>query len=1032
MIHKALSLLLLLVLLSIGSSDAKASDSTFQLLEDKALEYETNLQANHLQENQLVTRIVGGGTDEEGDSATYTSYYVAAEAFRYRATKDKNAYQNVTNGLMALHRMQEASGQPGIVSRFVTSDGHPWERSRSFTSKDVYTSVLFAYSVAYPILRGKIKKIAKQDVLNIGNNFLVNNYAFVGAYNTFVDLKPGFDLSFVSHLIEKDPQSIVTAVDNLERFRNDWAPFVSSFVVDYSISFHQYTIDRWDTPEATGGKHARGAWCEANESTGWVRDFLRCLLRQVMTKDEMIAVRDFWVDIGGLLTPMVEAGQTPEDIQIKAFFDRLFAPPIPPGVFPAPCAFPNCQILLRASLIESVLTEHWRTGVTLYLNRMIRMMKNLPRTLTAFLTEQKKISTGYDFYYGLEHGLLKLDRTWVDLIRRIIENPTYLQTLLSSYTSALPEELSQPEELKVVPTNALLLLHVLKVAYQVTRAQQFKDHYDQVKNDMLKVARIWGDAGDVLLTELFGDAAADAARSSGTHQLQWVALYDLLTLEQSPATRKQYQEVLEGAFSYISDELNSFVNFIHAIHSDSGIGDEIALPQGLESLILFPPYGYQNFVYSCDSDLVKYKYGGCISFLGGELVARDPIFLDERPRDASTWQRSPRRLTNNNPNRIFPGVDFLLAYWMGRAHELLDSSLLSSRPNLMQYTDVNGDGKADALYFDTLRSKQVWVSLSTGSGFMPPQPWVQHGDSTPNMMQYADVNGDGLTDALYFDTARSKCVWVSLSTGSGFTPPQSWVCHGDSTPDMMQYADVNGDGRVDALFFDTTRSKQVWVSLSTGSGFTPPQPWVQHGDSTPNMMQYADVNGDGKADALYFDTARSRCVWVSLSTGTGFPAPQSWLCHGDSTPNMMQYADVNSDGKADALYFDTLRSKQVWASLSTGSGFTPPQPWVQHGDSTPDMMQYADVNGDGKADALYFDTARSRCVWVSLSTGTGFPAPQSWVCHGDSTPDMMQYADVNDDGKADALYFDTLRSKQVWVSLSTGSGFTIPQPWAQP
>jgi FG-GAP-like repeat len=90
----------------------------------------------------------------------------------------------------------------------------------------------------------------------------------------------------------------------------------------------------------------------------------------------------------------------------------------------------------------------------------------------------------------------------------------------------------------------------------------------------------------------------------------------------------------------------------------------------------------------------------------------------------------------------------------------------------------------------------------------------------------------------------------------------------------------------------------------------------------PNQTRYADVNGDGKADALYFDTRRTGGVWVSLSIGNGFTAPQSWMQYQNSTPDQVRYADVNGDGKADALYFDTLRSKSVWVSLSTGSSFS--------------------------------------------------------------------------------------------------------------
>jgi hypothetical protein len=299
-----------------------------------------------------------------------------------------------------------------------------------------------------------------------------------------------------------------------------------------------------------------------------------------------------------------------------------------------------------------------------------------------------------------------------------------------------------------------------------------------------------------------------------------------------------------------------------------------------------------------------------------------------------------------------------------------------------------------------------------------------------NRTKYADINGDGKIDTVYFDTAGSRGIWVSLGTEDGFAPAEMWLQHGDSTPDQIQYADVNGDGTADALYFDTLRSRGVWVSLSEGVGFKPAEMWVQYGESTPNQVQYADINGDGKADALYFDSGKSNCIRVSFSTGTGFTSPQSWICHGASTPDQIQYADVNGDGKADALYFDTLRSRGVWVSLSTGTAFEPVQNWLQHGESTPNQIQYADVNGDGKADALYFDTLRSRGVWVSLSTGTGFTSGQKWLEHGESTPEQIYYSDLNGDGKADAIYYDVLRSGGVWVSLSNGHSFATAFLWS--
>ena len=201
----------------------------------------------------------------------------------------------------------------------------------------------------------------------------------------------------------------------------------------------------------------------------------------------------------------------------------------------------------------------------------------------------------------------------------------------------------------------------------------------------------------------------------------------------------------------------------------------------------------------------------------------------------------------------------------------------------LQFADVNGDGLADALYFDTLSSNKVYVALSNGiDSFGTPTQWWQHGGSTPDMIQYADIDGDNNADAIYFDTFRTMGVWVGLSNGiDGFNKPGSgmWWQHGGSTPDMIQYADVDGDNNADAIYFDTFRTMGVLVGLSNGiDGFSKPGSgmWWQHGVSTPGMIQYADVNGDNNADAIYFDTIRSKGVWVGLSNGVnGFNASGS-------------------------------------------------------------------------------------------------------------------------------------------------------------
>jgi 6-phosphogluconolactonase (cycloisomerase 2 family) len=188
------------------------------------------------------------------------------------------------------------------------------------------------------------------------------------------------------------------------------------------------------------------------------------------------------------------------------------------------------------------------------------------------------------------------------------------------------------------------------------------------------------------------------------------------------------------------------------------------------------------------------------------------------------------------------------------------------------------------------------------------------------------IDGNGLLGALAVALSPDgKSVYVASVDSNAVTVFSRNVSFGS----QLQF-DVNGDGRADYLNFDMFGDGELWVSLSTDSGFTPAEMWLQHGASTPDQIQYVDVNGDGKADALYFDTFRGNGIWVSLSTGNGFMPAEMWLQHGASTPDQIQYVDVNGDGKADALYLDKLRSRSVWVSLSTGIGFTVPFQWSAH------------------------------------------------------------------------------------------------------
>ncbi|MDK1313335.1 S8 family serine peptidase [Pseudoalteromonas ardens] len=308
------------------------------------------------------------------------------------------------------------------------------------------------------------------------------------------------------------------------------------------------------------------------------------------------------------------------------------------------------------------------------------------------------------------------------------------------------------------------------------------------------------------------------------------------------------------------------------------------------------------------------------------------------------------------------------------------------------------------------------------------------GDSTTN--EIGDPQGS--PNRLLFSIHETQQPPYSQWVGSYGYNAGGWRV--ENHPRMM--ADVNGDGKKDVVGF---ANAGVYVSLSDGTSFSSPRQWVNsfgysaggwRVENHPRMM--ADVNGDGRDDVVGFANAG---VYVSLSTGSSFTAPQKWNSgfgytaggwRTDKHPRMM--ADVNGDGKQDVVGF---ANAGVYVALSTGTSFSAAKQWVgsfgytaggwrveQH----PRMM--ADVNGDGKQDVVGFANAG---VYVSLSNGSSFSSPQKWVgsfgytAGGWRVENHPRYmADVNGDGRDDVVGF---ANAGVYVALSTGSGFSAARQW---
>lgn len=142
-----------------------------------------------------------------------------------------------------------------------------------------------------------------------------------------------------------------------------------------------------------------------------------------------------------------------------------------------------------------------------------------------------------------------------------------------------------------------------------------------------------------------------------------------------------------------------------------------------------------------------------------------------------------------------------------------------------QLVDINGDGLLDYVEdgIAKINTARKWEEDLRYMEFDVPPSTVTYDDDTyytKRGIRYVDLNGDGLTDAVYSQEGETAKAW--LNTGSGwsvnipeYAPPTALV-----TPvgrDLgVRFLDINGDGLTDMVQgkknSDGTETRRAWIN----------------------------------------------------------------------------------------------------------------------------------------------------------------------------------------------------------------------------
>ena len=193
------------------------------------------------------------------------------------------------------------------------------------------------------------------------------------------------------------------------------------------------------------------------------------------------------------------------------------------------------------------------------------------------------------------------------------------------------------------------------------------------------------------------------------------------------------------------------------------------------------------------------------------------------------------------------------------------------------------DTNADLKYYSTPTNQEgqcQCVPNGGGTAFVATKPASGkcsdlNADDT-HAVRFADLNGDGLAEYIWVGAGGEMTVYVNgglAADGHWIWYPQPKLVAGGvgGKRAEIQFADLNGDGRAEYLWVHPDGSVDVWLNIkgTSETSQTLDVVWYKQVQSAKGIgrdgvgVRFADLNGDGRAEYIYLDGGGAETVYLN-------------------------------------------------------------------------------------------------------------------------------------------------------------------------
>jgi hypothetical protein len=315
-------------------------------------------------------------------------------------------------------------------------------------------------------------------------------------------------------------------------------------------------------------------------------------------------------------------------------------------------------------------------------------------------------------------------------------------------------------------------------------------------------------------------------------------------------------------------------------------------------------------------------------------------------------------------------------------------------------------------------------------------------DSSISLLRAADLDGDGLTDLIVVNNARSKIELLYNQTGktnlAAATPgrklemnelPPDARFRIESIPsekriDSLVVADLNGDGRPDLAYYGDPKELVVLYNLGSNAWSAAKRWPIDDGQLGGNALATGDLNGDGRTDLVLL--GENNIYFLPQQADHSLGEPRKIPFSG--SVKMVQVVDIDGDGRDDLLLVDFDSPHPFRFRLQNSDGELGPEIYF----SLPPIRAYLadDLEGNHKTEIVTIAQNSGRAqVWnftrkpAEPLSGAFKQGPfEVFPLNKTTRPHRgILWADINGDGLPDLLVAEP-DSGQLTVQLQRPDG----------